>query len=68
VRTLAPSIQIIVRTRYHRLASELTDAGATVVVDEEYQTGRRLAAAVRSVLTDESRRSESDEPAPPTPS
>jgi monovalent cation:H+ antiporter-2, CPA2 family len=68
VRTLAPSIQIIVRARYHRLASELTDAGATVVVDEEYQTGRRLAAAVRSVLTDESRRSESDEPAPPTPS
>ncbi|QDU86601.1 Glutathione-regulated potassium-efflux system protein KefC [Planctomycetes bacterium Pla163] len=68
VRTLAPSIQIIVRARYHRLAPELTDAGATVVVDEEYQTGRRLAAAVRSVLTDESRRSESDEPAPPTPS
>lgn len=54
VRTLAPSIQIIVRARYHRLAPELTDAGATVVVDEEYQTGRRLAAAVRAVLTDES--------------
>lgn len=52
VRTLTPSIAIIVRARYHRLAHELTDSGATVVVDEERQTGRRLAAAARSVMTE----------------
>lgn len=52
VRTLAPSIAIIVRARYHRLAHELSDSGATVVVDEERQTGRRLAAAARAAMSD----------------
>jgi len=47
VRTLAPGIDIIVRARYHPFVSDLENAGATVVVDEEYHTGRRLAAAMR---------------------
>jgi hypothetical protein len=47
VRTLAPGIQIIVRARYHPFVSDLERAGATFVIDEEYHTGRRLAAAMR---------------------
>lgn len=50
VRTLAPNVDIVVRARYHPFVSELERAGATVVVDEEFHTGRRLAAAMRSVL------------------
>lgn len=50
VRTLAPNLTIIVRARYHRLAPELHEGGATVVIDEEQQTGRRLAAAVRATM------------------
>ena len=52
VRTLAPGLAIIVRARYHRLAPELREGGATVVVDEELQTGRRLAAAVRATIAE----------------
>ena len=50
VRHLAPDVQIIARGRYHALTSDLEDAGATVVVNEEYHVGRRLAAALRAAL------------------
>ena len=50
VRNLTPSLDIVVRARYHPFVSDLEKAGATVVVDEEFHTGRRLAAAMRSVL------------------
>jgi len=50
VRTLAPGISIIARSRYHPFVFELERAGATVVVDEEFVTANRLAAAVRSPL------------------
>ena len=31
--------------------SELKEAGANIVVDEEYHTGHRLAAAIQATLT-----------------
>ena len=48
VRTMAPGIQIIVRARYHPFVKELEQAGATIVVDEEFHTGGRLADAMRA--------------------
>ncbi len=49
-RSMAPNATIIVRSRYHVLRWEFTFAGADVVVDEEDQVGRRIAAEVRRVL------------------
>jgi CPA2 family monovalent cation:H+ antiporter-2 len=48
VRARAPSVHLIVRARYHLYAEELRAAGATVVIDEEDEVGRRLAAAAQS--------------------
>ena len=53
VRASNPNITIIVRGRYHSLVKDLEDAGATVVIDEEYYTGERLAAAVGAALSEE---------------
>ena len=53
VRALNPTITIIVRGRYHALVKGLEDAGATMVVDEEKHTGKRLASAVRATLQQE---------------
>lgn len=50
VRSLAPGIPIIARARYHRYADEIIAAGATVVVDEEQQIGRRLGLEARRLL------------------
>ena len=50
VRHLAPAVSIIVRARYHPFVSEIERAGATFVIDEEFHTGRRLAAAMRAVI------------------
>jgi len=52
VRTLNPTIGIVARGRYHAFVPELEAAGATVVVNEERNTGRRLASAMRKLLTD----------------
>ncbi len=51
VRTLNPTIAIIARGRYHAFVPELEAAGATVVVNEERNTGRRLASAMRTLLS-----------------
>jgi monovalent cation:H+ antiporter-2, CPA2 family len=45
VRALAPDTRIIVRGRYHRTLEQLAQSGADTVVDEETETGERLAAA-----------------------
>lgn len=50
VRSLAPGIPIIARARYHRYADEIIAAGASVVVDEEQQIGRRLGLEARRLL------------------
>lgn len=52
VRTLNPNVAIIVRARYHTFTEDLENAGATVVVDEEYLTGRRLAEAMDEMLSE----------------
>ncbi len=46
VRVLAPTIDIIARARYHIHAPLLSAAGATLVIDEEAEVGRRLGEAV----------------------
>ena len=51
VRTLSPETAIIARARYHPFVPELERAGASIVVDEEFAIGKRLAAAVRSLPT-----------------
>ncbi len=49
-RELAPGVPIIARARYNRFVHELLESGAVFAVDEERQTGRRMAAALRTVL------------------
>jgi CPA2 family monovalent cation:H+ antiporter-2 len=44
VRALEPDVRMLVRARYHVARWQLRFAGADVVVDEEEQVGRRLAA------------------------
>ena len=50
VRALAPGVPIIARARYHRYAGEIIAAGASMVVDEEQQIGRRLGLEARRLL------------------
>jgi CPA2 family monovalent cation:H+ antiporter-2 len=50
IRQLGNEIAIIARSRYHALTDEVVEAGATVTVDEEQLTGRRLVAATREVI------------------
>jgi CPA2 family monovalent cation:H+ antiporter-2 len=56
IRHLGDEIAIIARARYHAFTDELVEAGATVTVDEEQLTGRRLTAATREVIRQRSRR------------
>ena len=45
VRLMAPRVTILARSRFHRTLGLLTAAGAHTLVDEEYESGRRLAEA-----------------------
>src|ERR1043165_4610377 len=69
VRVLAPGVPVIARARYHRYVDEIIAAGATVVVDEEQQIGRRLGLETRRLLRHEDeamqRRDLDREEAPP---
>jgi CPA2 family monovalent cation:H+ antiporter-2 len=49
VRARAASVQLIARARYHLYAGELSRAGATAVIDEEHEVGRRLAEAAEAL-------------------
>jgi CPA2 family monovalent cation:H+ antiporter-2 len=49
-RARAPDAQVIARARYHVYRWELEHAGAHVVIDEEQQVGRLIAAVVRRHL------------------
>jgi monovalent cation:H+ antiporter-2, CPA2 family len=51
VRRLAPHTQLIVRSRYHIHKWAFKLDGAHVVVDEEYEVGRRMADYVKKELT-----------------
>ena len=50
VRRLAPQAQTIVRSRHDRHRMELAAAGAHVVISDEHEAGRGLAAAVAKYL------------------
>ncbi|MFH1983129.1 MAG: cation:proton antiporter [Pseudomonadota bacterium] len=52
IRAIAPVVPIVARGRYHRHASRLKDAGATIVVDEEQEVGGRLAEEVRRLVAE----------------
>jgi hypothetical protein len=47
-----PTLPIMARARYHVFRWELQLAGAEIVVDEEDQLGRRLAAQALRLLGD----------------
>jgi len=47
IRALAPDVGIVVRARFHRFRTDLVDAGADAVIDEELEVGYKIAAAVR---------------------
>jgi CPA2 family monovalent cation:H+ antiporter-2 len=61
VRHQAPEVPILVRARFHRAVTELQEAGAIVVVDEEHEVGRLLARAYKRLL-------KRGEESPPPPS
>lgn len=52
VRTLSDRTAIIVRARYHTFVDELARAGATITVDEEYYTGKKLREVTSEILTE----------------
>ncbi|MEM6460153.1 MAG: cation:proton antiporter [Planctomycetota bacterium] len=55
-RELAPNLQIVARSRYHRYVELLSATGASVVVDEEAHVGDRLSETLRlKVRTDSER-------------
>lgn len=49
VRIIAPGAVIVARSRYNRYLSELGDAGAHVVHDEETHIGNRMSASVLEI-------------------
>ena len=51
VRIIAPESVIVARSRYNRYCSELGDAGAHVVHDEETHVGIRMSASVLELLS-----------------
>jgi CPA2 family monovalent cation:H+ antiporter-2 len=50
VKLAAPAVPVIARGRYHIHIARLEQAGADSVVDEEYETGKRLGAALLEAL------------------
>lgn len=50
VRIIAPESVIVARSRYNRYCSELGDAGAHVVHDEETHLGIRMSTSVLEML------------------
>ncbi len=50
IRYMSDHVPVVARARYHLYSRELTTAGAEVVVDEETEVGKRMAAAVRRML------------------
>jgi len=50
IRAIAPEMNIVVRSRFHRFRSDLIDAGASVVIDEEMEVGYGVAAEIGKIL------------------
>ena len=51
VRTLAPEVVIVARSRFHRHSQEIISAGAHLVIDEETDVGSGLANSVLALLS-----------------
>ena len=51
-RAVAPSVPVVARSRYHAHALHLLAAGASMVADEEWDTGGKLGEAVIGLLGD----------------
>ncbi|MHC4993964.1 MAG: NAD-binding protein, partial [Planctomycetota bacterium] len=49
-RAMAPHTPVVARARYHVYQLELVFAGAEIVVDEEREVGRRMAASIRKMV------------------
>ncbi len=50
IRSMSDDVPVIARARYHLYGPELIMAGAEIVIDEEREVGKRMAAAVRKML------------------
>ncbi len=50
IRSMSDQVPVVARSRYHVYSPELAMAGAEVVIDEEREVGRRMAAAVRRMI------------------
>ena len=50
VRSIAPEVRVIARSRFHRHLAELQSAGAHVLVDEESEVGSSIAQSVLDSL------------------
>jgi len=61
VRTLAPDVHVIARSRYHRYFAELQHGGADEVVDEERIVGAILASRMRAQIRKAEQTSEEPE-------
>ncbi|MEM8738478.1 MAG: cation:proton antiporter [Planctomycetota bacterium] len=55
-RELAPKLNIVARSRYHRYVELLGATGANVVVDEEAHVGDRLSESIRLKIRTDSER------------
>ena len=49
-KTLIPEVPVIVRARYHRHATDLKKAGATIVIDEEVKVGEAIDRELQNLL------------------
>lgn len=50
IHAIAPHVSIVTRSRFHRFSTELEEAGATTVIDEEMGVGYSMAAAVQKLF------------------
>ncbi len=50
IHAIAPDLNIVVRSRFHRFRTDLEEAGAATVIDEEMEVGYSVAAAVQKLV------------------
>ncbi len=60
LRVHAPNVPIIARSRYHRHAQKIADAGASALVDEEHEVGNLLGQQAEDLKRDNLHRNPPD--------
>jgi len=50
IHSHAPGVKVVARARFHRYLSDLEEAGAGTVIDEEMEVGHRIAVEVRKLV------------------